>query len=152
MRQWHQIPHCFVANCLIDSLTIDIWGQTPGITSIQNWNSEIQNLKTFAEQRAPYASQYLSDRFGLSGRANLLLSTNIQNEGKISVNDFFQQLGDNLLYFKGIPITLQAYPPPGYKFKQWTNITNTSIISTDSIITYSLTGDVELRAEFDFSN
>jgi len=112
----------------IDSLTIDIWGQTPGITSLSSWNSEIQKLKTFAAQRGPYASQYLSTRFGLSGRVNLLISSNIQNQGKVSVYDFFQTLGENILYFQDVPIILKAYPPPGYSFKQWTEFSTTSNI------------------------
>ena len=139
----------------IDSLSIDIWGQTPGISSLSSWNSEIQKLKNFAEQRGNYASQYLSTLFGLSGRANLLLSTNIQNEGKISVNDFFQKTGENIPYFKKVPITIKVYPPPGYNFKQWleiTNSTNSKIIGTDQVISYTLSGDAEVRAEFEQQN
>lgn len=124
----------------IDSLTIDIWGQTPGIPSVSSWNSEIQKLRTFASQRGNYASQYLSTRFGLSGRANLYISSNIQNEGKVSVDEFFQTLGENIPYFKDAPITLKAYPPPGYKFKQWLDFVTTTtanLISAGSAWKYS---------------
>ena len=146
----NEIPrHVQKWGAYIDSLTIDIWGQTPGIPSVSSWNYEIQKLRTFASLRGAYASEYLSSRFGLSGRANLLLSTNAQNEGKIIVNDFFQTLGEDIQYFKDVPITLKAYPPPGYIFKQWVDITNSNIISTDSIISYTLKGDVEIMAEFE---
>jgi len=139
----------------IDSLTIDIWGQTPGIPTVSSWNYEIQKLRTFASQRGNYASEYLSTRFGLSGKANLFISSNVQNEGKVSVNDFFQTLGEDIPYFKDVPITLKAYPPPGYKFKQWIEIKNSidsNLISTDPIISYTLTGDTEIMAEFEQIN
>ena len=103
----------------IDSLTIDIWGQTPGITSLTSWNSEVQKLRDFAAQRSQYVSQYLSNRFGLSGRANLKISTNVQNKGKVVVNGFFENLGEDILYFKDAALPIKIYPPPGYSFKQW---------------------------------
>jgi len=103
----------------IDSLTIDIWGKTPGIPSYTYWLSEIQKLRDFAQQRPAYASQIISTKFGLSGMANLLLSSNIQNEGKITVNDSYENLGEVNSYFKNVPVKVQVIPPPGYGFKQW---------------------------------
>lgn len=113
----------------IDSLTIDIWGKTPGITSLDYWNSEIQKLKKFAEQRAVYAVQYLSSKFNLSGRANLKISSNVQNQGKVNINNFYHNFGETNLYFKNIPLTITAYPPPGYKFKQWKVMNSSTIIN-----------------------
>jgi hypothetical protein len=106
----------------IDSLTIDVWGKTPGITSMTSWNSEVQNLEDFATQRTNYAIQYLNSRFGLSGRANLKILSNVQNQGKVTVNNFYENLGENNLYFKNVPLSLTAYPPPGYRFKQWDEV------------------------------
>lgn len=111
----------------IDSLTIDIWGQTPGITSLTSWNTEIQNLKNFSAQRSQYAIQHLNNRFNLSGRANLKISTNVQNKGKVVINGFFENLGENILYFKDAALPIQIYPPPGYGFKQWKEI----VLATD---------------------
>ncbi|MCW8849906.1 MAG: CotH kinase family protein, partial [Melioribacteraceae bacterium] len=106
----------------IDSLTIDIWGQTSGISSITAWNSEIEMLKNFASQRSNYAVQYLNDKFNINGRANLKITTNISNEGKIYVNDYLQKFDDNNLYFKDVPLRIKAYPPPGYALKHWKEI------------------------------
>ena len=111
----------------IDSLTIDIWGQTPGVTSLTSWNSEIQKLRNFAAQRSQYASQYISDRFNLSGRANLKISTNVQDQGKVVVNGFYENLGEDNLYFKNAALPIQIYSPPGYGFKQWKEL----VLSTD---------------------
>lgn len=103
----------------IDSLTIDIWGKTPGISSLTYWNAEVQKLRDFVLQRSNYTTQYLNNQFGLSGRANLKISTSLLNEGKVEVNGFPENLGENNLYFKNIPLKIKAYPPPGYAFKQW---------------------------------
>lgn len=126
---------------LIDSLSIDGgFGKHPGVTSLTYWNSEIQKFKDFSMQRPAYASQYLSSKFSLSGRANLKISSNIQNEGKVVVNNFFENLGENNLYFKNVPLPIQVYPPPGYGFKQWKEIvlsTNLNLISAGSGWRYS---------------
>lgn len=103
----------------IDSLTIDIWGKTPGITSLTYWNAEVQKLRDFVLQRSNYSTQYLSNQFGLSGRANLKISSSLLNEGKVEVNGFSENLGEENLYFKNIPLKIKAYAPPGYDLKQW---------------------------------
>jgi hypothetical protein len=128
----------------IDSLTIDIWGKTPGITSMNSWNSEVQNLKNFAAQRTNYAIQYLNSRFGLSGRSNLKISSNVPNQGKVTVNDFYENLDENNSYFKNVPLRITAYPPPGYRFKQWAEIS-----IAQPTINYTLTNDAELTMEFE---
>ena len=111
----------------IDSLTIDIWGKTPGIGSLTYWNSEVQKLRDFANQRSNYVSQYLSSHFALTGRANLKLTSNLLNEGKVEVNNYLENFGESNAYFKNIPLQVKAYPPPGYGFKQWKEL----ILSTN---------------------
>ena len=106
----------------IDSLTIDIWGQTSGISSMTAWNSEIETLKSFASQRSSYAVQYLNEKFNINGRANLKITNNILDEGKIYVNDYLQIFDTSNLYFKDVPLRIKAYPPPGYVLKQWKEI------------------------------
>jgi hypothetical protein len=121
---------------LIDSLSIDGgFGKHAGVTSLIYWNSEIQKFKNYSEQRPIYAVQYLNSLFGLSGRANLKISSNIQNEGKVVINNYFENLGENNLFFKNVPLPIQAYPPPGYGFKQWKEIvlsTNLNLIASSS--------------------
>ena len=128
----------------IDSLSIDIWGKTSGISSMNSWNSEVQNLNDFAAQRTDYVIQHLNSRFGLSGRVNLKISSNVPDQGKVIINNFYENLNENNLYFKNVPLTITAYPPPGYRFKQWNGIT-----STQPTINYTLTNDAELTMEFE---
>ncbi|MBU2507665.1 MAG: CotH kinase family protein [Bacteroidetes bacterium] len=106
----------------IDSLTIDLWGETPGVSSISKWNSEVEEMKDFASQRAIYAEQYLSEKFDLNGRANLKITFNVPTQGKVSVNSFPANWNEDNLFFMHVPLSIQVYPPPGYKFKQWKQI------------------------------
>jgi len=110
----------------IDSLSIDLWGQAAGVSSLPFWESEVQKLRDYALQRTPYATQILSNKFGLTGRANLKISSTLQNEGKVSIYGNFENLGENNLYFKNIPLKIEAFPPPGYGFKQWKEIVQSS--------------------------
>jgi len=124
----------------IDSLTIDIWGKTPGITSLTSWNAEVQKLRDFVLQRSNYSTQYLNNQFGLSGRANLKINSSLLNEGKVEVNGFSEILGEDNLYFKDIPLKIKAYAPPGYDFKQWKEkvlSTKMNLIPQGSIWRYS---------------
>lgn len=124
----------------IDSLTIDIWGKTPGISSLTSWNAEVQKLRDFVLQRSNYSTQYLNNQFGLSGRANLKISSSLLNEGKVEVNGFSENLGEDNLYFKNIPLKIKAYAPPGYGFKQWKEkvlSTKMNLIPQSSIWRYS---------------
>jgi len=116
----------------IDSLTIDIWGKTAGISSLSYWNAEVQKLRDFAAQRTTYAAQYLSSRFGLTGRANLKISSNLLNEGKVEINSYLKNFGETNSYFKNIPLAVKAFPPPGYGFNQWKEIvlsTNLNLVT-----------------------
>jgi len=126
---------------LIDSLSIDGgFGKQHSVSSMTNWNSEVDKFKNFSAQRPPYAVQYLNGQFGLTGRANLKISSNIQNEGKITVNNFSENFGESNLYFKNIPLHIQASPPPGYSFKQWKEVvlsTNLNLIAPGSEWKYS---------------
>ena len=123
----------------IDSLTIDIWGQTPGVTSLTYWNSEVQKLKNFAAQRTNYAVQYLRNRFNLEDRAHLKISSNLQNTGKLTINNIYENWNEDNLFFMNVPLNVQAFPPPGYNFKQWKQIStaeNVNLIQAGSVWKY----------------
>ena len=106
----------------IDSLSIDEWGQTAGVSSLASWNNKIQDMKNFANQRNSYALQYLSDRFGLSGRSALMLSSTPDNEGKVAINGVIEDIGNEYNYFNEVPLTIQVYPPPAYELKHWKEV------------------------------
>ncbi|MBN1995991.1 CotH kinase family protein [candidate division KSB1 bacterium] len=85
--------------------------------SAGNWNSEIANMKTYAEHRPDLMWNHLRAYFHLAERVNVTLSA---VHGTIRINTI---LPPNLPwtgeYFKDIPVTLQAIPDPGYEFTGW---------------------------------
>jgi hypothetical protein len=135
---------------LIDSLSIDGgFGKHGGIPSMTYWNQEVEKLKTFSAQRPVYAIQYLNDRFALSGRAKLKITSSEQNNAKVEINGFYKTIGDSDLYFKNIPLSIKAYAPPGYRLKQWVESGTGSVIGTEPVIYYAISGDTELMMEFE---
>lgn len=104
---------------VVDSLTIPGLGTSSGITSMDNWKSEIQTFRTFAEQRPNQTINNISSFFGLSNQVNLSISSNFGDIGKVDVNGFFKNLGESGKYFAGVPLKIKAFAPPGYAFKSW---------------------------------
>ncbi len=110
----------------IDSLTIDEWGQVSGISSVSSWNNEVETFRTFARDRPSNAIQNLKDQFELGEQVELIVSSNLGNQGKVDVNSFFKEIGETGIYFEQVPIKVKAYAPPGYTFKSWTILEGSS--------------------------
>lgn len=124
----------------------DRWGGTTsgygdGIVSTEFWESEVQQLRQFAEGRNAYLYTDLDNFFNLSGSVNLQLATSGVNQGFIRFNhqnimpDAYR-LGK---YFRNLPFTLSAEPKIGYSFVQWQTIEtqNTTLFATETSWKYS---------------
>lgn len=139
----------------IDSLSIDEWGQTAGISSISSWNNEVETFRTFARGRSVKAIEHLQDQFDIDDQVELTITSNIGNNGKVDVNAFFKNIGEKGIYFSGVPLPLKAYAPPGFSFKQWRMISRVGL-QNEEVATFSteeieveLTTDTELIIEFE---
>lgn len=131
----------------IDSLTIRDWGDTPGITSMNSWEAEVEKYRSFANQRSAFALQHLTEQFDLSPQATLTISSDSPVQGKVEVSGFLHDTGIEQSYFQDVPLNLEAFAPPGFTFKAWKLSGNT--ISTSPSIEYLLSGDTELTIEFE---
>jgi len=139
----------------IDSLSITDWGETAGISSLDEWNSEVDNYRSFVREREGYVIQNLASEFELEGQSELKISSNPSNKGNFRINDFFKAVGDVGRYFNNIPLQIEAVPPPGYSFISWKIIesgnTITQLIPTGGNWNY-LYGTSELSNEWIQSN
>jgi hypothetical protein len=129
----------------IDSLSIDEWGQTAGISSMTSWNNDIQELKDFANQRTDYAIGFLSERFELNGRSVLSIVSDQNDNGRVSVNRNIFNFGTEHLYFNNVPLTIKAFPPPGYGFLRWKesiSSQNVTLIPSNSTWKYFDSGNL----------
>ena len=95
----------------------DKWNTPSGSGSL---NSAINShLVAFATARGPNVQSHYTNKFSLSGMANLTLIAN--NEmGSIVLNDFpIPQENNSADYYKDATIRLKAIPKTGYIFDHW---------------------------------
>ncbi len=103
--------------------------------STNGWKNEIKVLNLFASQRPIYVRQHLITQFGLSGFANLTLDMQPRGAGEFQLNSL--RINENTpgtqstnlypwkgIYFRGVPIQIEAIPRPGYRFVGWVGQTN----------------------------
>lgn len=100
--------------------------------SVEYWNKEVSELKTFAEARPGILLSDLQN-YGFSGPAGLSMSVFPSNGGEIIFNDMkVSETNWNGLYPKDLTISLKAAEKPGFKFKGWASSSIKQIISKQS--------------------
>jgi hypothetical protein len=90
--------------------------------SLNSWLQEVQSMRSFALQRPNYVRSHINSHFNLSGTIVLSLAVNQPGSGHIKINTIEPELagGWEGIYFRDIPVSLQAIPAPGYRFVEWT--------------------------------
>lgn len=140
-------------NNLIDSLAnvirtdinfeTDRWGSSP-----RSWEQNGVNgqLRDFAQQRPDIVRYHISQHFDLDGEVTLTIEPLLAGKGAIRVNSMItHSMPWCGIYFKNIPIELEAIPAPQYFFKKWSD----SSLPHDSKITVVMTEDLTIAAEFE---
>jgi len=96
------------------------WG-----SNLSSWNSEINVMRNFANQRPNYIRQHIAKQFGLPGTFTLTLTNHNDSAGTAYISGcMVKEPIYTGVFFAGIPIQLTASPNPGYKFKCWNIETN----------------------------
>lgn len=120
------------------------WGSEGGVKSVQSWNSSVDSVKKFINERGKYVFEHLSaSNFANNGTAELTINFSIDGAGEILINQVKMSQGlSDMTFFKSIPMQLRAVPKPGYVFAGWQDgpLTDT--------MTLTLTGDKVLTANF----
>jgi hypothetical protein len=118
-----------------------------GIQSMTTWESEINVLKDFAKQRPTYVRQHIIGAFGVTGTVALTLKNAPgSGGGRILVNSVpAPDRRFTGIYFKGVPIRLEAIPNPGYRFVGWQGLPDLDSAS----ISVTLTEDGTITAIFE---
>lgn len=111
--------------------------------SAKNWETDIDDMLNFADERGNTVRINLMQKFYLSRPTEISLDLNDGSMGGIKVNSVkINSFPWNGKYFPNVPITLTAIPKPGYKFVQWSDGDNARI----KII--NLSKSTDLVAEF----
>lgn len=130
---------------------INRWNLVP---SVEAWESNVERLREFANERPYYQKQHIVDFFNLEGIYQLTTNLDDKEKGFVKVNtieinnstvgidgDYSTWSGD---YFKGVPITLQAIALPGFIFSHWSG----DVESTEAELTINGTANVNITANF----
>ncbi|MBN1894035.1 CotH kinase family protein, partial [bacterium] len=98
------------------------WGGSPA-----QWMKDVEVVRDFGLYRSDALREHLAGEFGLSGTARVELRISPADAGSIKINsvipDSYPWSG---IYFRGLPISLNALPAPGLRFSGWTGISDNS--------------------------
>ncbi len=118
--------------------------------SMEEWRANINGILDFATRRPAVAAEHLTARFGLSGMAQLAVSTTDWSDGSIRL--LHKRLRPDIAtgsYFKNIPITLTATPVHGRVFSHWlVRIGGNEQRYETATLTLALTADTDVQAVF----
>lgn len=121
------------------------WGNEGNVTE---WNSNVQRLKTMADQRPNYIRNQFVEFFRLSGTSNLTLASSTTNGGSVVLNTVSlpaSSLPWQGIYFNDAPIKLTAVPSAGYRFVRWEG----AGLGAQNPASVTLAGDTTITAVFE---
>ena len=127
-------------NASVDSLSAIItpemprhitrWGNQGGISSMIDWEDELNEIKQFVENRSSIVRNQLSDELDLDETISVTVNIEPPGSGKILINGVPKIVeGQEEPYFKNIPISILALVKPGYEFVGWEGITDSNRIN-----------------------
>ncbi len=88
--------------------------------SYKKWERNINILKKFATKRPAFLRKFTMSKFDIEDTVNVQISTNLN--GYVKLNSIVIKDTFNGVYFKGIPIKIEAYPEEDYYFHHWHGI------------------------------
>ena len=113
---------------------------------METWESNVDEMISFAENRETYVRQHYMDEFGLTKLTDLTLEIDSVNHGEIKINTI---IPDSLpwtgTYFDGNPVDLTAVPNEGYLFSHWSS---NMIISGEDTLKQHLTVNIDTNDIF----
>lgn len=114
-------------------------------STVQRWQSNVQNVRDFINQRPAIVRQQILSEFDLPAMHNLTVDTQPAAGGTIKINSAnisaFPWSG---IYFENNPITVTAQPAPGYRFAGWQD----GLTGDSASVELNLTADTHLQAVF----
>jgi hypothetical protein len=87
--------------------------------NINDWNWEVERLKSFASERNEFMQSYIGSFFGLSGNVRISVSTFPATGGSVELNGIQTQDVENAFYFRDLQFDAVAKPSPGYVFSHY---------------------------------
>lgn len=118
---------------------------SPTFASVEEWESNVEVMRTFAGSRAPYANQHLLEYFGLPGMAELTMNLADPETGILKILGREVEDGFSGEFFRDVPVRVTIQPNAGFQFDHWQISgmlsTSSELIPAGSLWAYSDTGD-----------
>lgn len=114
------------------------WGSSIG-GSYASWSSNVSALRTFVDNRIPAARAHAQSYFGLSGQTSVTINALPAGAGRVVISTVAPcNLPWTGSYYRGVPVTITAYPNPGYVFSNWSSsgVTLPSSTSSSNTVTF----------------
>ncbi len=123
--------------------TITNWS-TGYFHNMTQWNTEVDTIQLFFDNRAHYMREYIMQQFGITDTSQLSVNTIPPVGGVVYVDSFpLPDNACNLIYFNGYNTTLTAQPNTGYTFSGWTSAGGNTLP-----LTWTPNGDTTINAYF----
>lgn len=114
------------------------------------WTYFLQQYKMYWAERPAYARQHMKGKLILDKEVNLSLKISPEGAGYIKLNSI--EINDPSwtgIYYKGIPVNIEAIPNYGYTFDSWnSSVLALTNLTTSKIVNFDLTGDNIFTAYF----
>lgn len=124
---------------------------------IKDWNGKVKVLNDFANERPNYARQHIVDNFnsyGVTGTSEITLNTDT-TKGFIRINTIdIKKTTPGVsdpdtwtgIYFKGVPIVIEAIAEDGYQFDYWEGVEEDN--KNKSVLEFSPDDNMNITAVF----
>ncbi len=113
--------------------------------SINQHYTKVDQMIRFGNLRPSRMKSHIKSQFNIPAHHKITLQVNNPNQGYIQVNSL--TLSDSYWtgdYFENVPITITAYPKPGYEFSHWAG----SGSSIEQTLTVNMQSDLAFTAIF----
>lgn len=134
----------------VDPEMNESWTAPPTFNTIAEWESNLREIKSFAEQRPAYVVQHINKKFGLAGLVSLDIGLNNNEAGKVKI--YHKEIpygGYSGDHFRDVPLKIKAISKSGFQFSHWTiSTTEGEEMNEMAIIEITLTSPTILTAHF----
>ncbi|KAA3617497.1 MAG: T9SS C-terminal target domain-containing protein [Calditrichaeota bacterium] len=87
------------------------------------WLGHVDRMRQFVLNRPEYQREHIEEYFGLPGQSEITFEISEPGSGTIRINSMASIKEEDFhLYFKGVPLKLQAIPNVGFRFVKWSGV------------------------------